>query len=313
MDDQMQANEHPEEFRSGYAAVVGRPNVGKSTLINRLLGQKIAAVSSKPQTTRQKQLGILNLPDAQIVLIDTPGIHIPRHKLGRGMNALAADSLAEADAVLWLVDASDEPHPEDELITEKLAALKEIPPVLQILNKKDILDSAKLEQRLAVYAALYPEVDQITVSAKSGDGVGDLIAWLKDKLPVGVPYYPVEQVTDYYEREIAADLIREAALERLREEVPHAIAVRIDEYSERDEQGAFIAATIFVEKESQKGIVIGKGGIMLKAIGSDARKAIEAMSGRRVFLELRVKVNKNWRSNADFLRQMGYEELEGAD
>jgi len=140
-----------------------------------------------------------------------------------------------------------------------------------------------------------------------------LIAWLKDKLPLGFPFYPAEQVTDYYEREIAADLIREAALERLREEVPHAIAVRIDEYTEREDQGAYVAATIFVEKDSQKGIVIGKGGSMLKTIGTDARKAIEAMSGRRVFLELRVKVNKNWRSNADFLRQMGYEELEGAD
>ena len=313
MDTQPPMNEHPENFRSGYAAVVGRPNVGKSTLVNALLGQKIAAVSSKPQTTRQKQLGILNLPDAQIIFIDTPGIHIPRHKLGRGMNALAAASLAEADAVLWLVDASAEPHPEDELITEKLAALEVIPPVLQILNKKDLLGSAELEQRLAAYAGLYPDVDQIAVSARSGDGVSDLIAWLKDKLPLGFPYYPAEQVTDYYEREIAADLIREAALERLREEVPHAIAVRIDEYTEREEQGAYIAATIFVEKDSQKGIVIGKGGCMLKTIGTDARKAIEAMSGRHVFLELRVKVNKNWRSNADFLRQMGYEELEGAD
>lgn len=313
MDELKQTNEHPENFRSGYAAVVGRPNVGKSTLINALLGQKIAAVSSKPQTTRQKQLGILNLPDAQIVFIDTPGIHIPRHKLGRGMNALAAASLADADAVLWLVDASEEPHPEDELITEKLAALEVIPPVLQILNKKDLLNSADLEQRTTAYASLYPEVDQIAVSAKSGDGVGDLIAWLKDKLPLGFPFYPAEQVTDYYEREIAADLIREAALERLREEVPHAIAVRIDEYTEREDQGAYVAATIFVEKDSQKGIVIGKGGSMLKTIGTDARKAIEAMSGRRVFLELRVKVNKNWRSNADFLRQMGYEELEGAD
>lgn len=313
MDELKQTRKHPENLRSGYAAVVGRPNVGKSTLINALLGQKIAAVSSKPQTTRQKQLGILNLPDAQIVFIDTPGIHNPRHKLGRGMNALAAASLADADAVLWLVDASAEPHPEDELITEKLAALEVIPPVLQILNKKDLLNSADLEQRTTAYASLYPEVDQIAVSAKSGDGVSDLIAWLKNKLPQGFPFYPVEQVTDYYEREIAADLIRESALERLREEVPHAIAVRIDEYSEREEQGAYVAATIFVEKDSQKGIVIGKGGSMLKTIGTDARKAIEAMSGRRVFLELRVKVNKNWRSNADFLRQMGYEELEGVD
>ena len=298
-----------ENFRSGYTAVVGRPNVGKSTLINTLLGQKIAAVSSRPQTTRQKQLGILTLPDAQIIFIDTPGIHIPRHKLGRGMNVLAEASLKESDVIVWLVDASVPPHEEDELITEKLTTLEAIPPVLQVLNKLDLLDEKQLEERLVEYAGLYPKVDQLAVSAKMGLGVQDLVSWLKEKLPLGSPYYPKDQVTDYYEREIAADLIRESALERLREEVPHAIAVRIDEFTERDETGAYIAATIFVEKDSQKGIVIGRGGSMLKLIGTDARKAIEAMSGRKVFLELRVKVNKNWRSNIDFLRQMGYEDL----
>jgi GTP-binding protein Era len=222
---------------------------------------------------------------------------------------LAETSLQEADAILWLVDVSVPPQEEDELITEKLASLEDIPPVLQVLNKKDLVNEAELLDRLALYAGLYPRVDQLVVSARENQGVKEILEWVKGKLPEGSPYYPAEQVTDYYEREIAADLIREAALERLREEVPHAVAVRVDEFTEREEKGAFIAATIFVEKDSQKGIVIGRGGSMLKSIGTDARKAIEAMSGRRVYLELRVKVNKNWRSNADFLRQMGYEDL----
>ncbi|HUV15735.1 MAG TPA: GTPase Era [Pelolinea sp.] len=304
MEENKQAN-----FRSGYAAVVGRPNVGKSTLINSLLGQKIAAVSSKPQTTRLKQLGILTTPDAQIVLIDTPGIHLPRHKLGKGMNALAEEALQDADIVIWLVDANVVPHPEDELITQKLSSLRELPPVLQVLNKIDLLSEGELDKRREEYAALYPRVDQLAVSAKQGVGIEDVVSFIKEKLSEGAPFYPLDQVTDYYEREIAADLIREAALERLRDEVPHAIAVRIDEYQERNDTGAFISATMFVEKDSQKGIVIGKGGTMLKSIGTGARRAIEAMSSRKVFLELRVKVNKNWRSNRDFLKQMGYEDL----
>ena len=298
-----------DNFHSGYAAVAGRPNVGKSTLINALLGQKIAAVSSKPQTTRLKQLGILSGDDFQIIFIDTPGIHLPRHALGEGMNALAQEALAEADMILWLVDASAPPHEEDALITQKLALLAKLPPVLQVLNKVDLINADMLAERMQEYEALYPKVEQIAISAKSGKGVEKLKETIKGRMPAGEALFPPEQVTDYYEREIAADLIREAALDNLREEVPHAIAVRVDEFLERGEAGARITATIFVEKDSQKGIVIGKGAEMLKAIGSQARQAIEAMSGRKVYLELRVKVNKNWRSNPDFLRQMGYEDL----
>ena len=297
------------QFRSGYVAVVGRPNVGKSTLINTLLGQKIAAVSSKPQTTRLKQLGILTGDDFQIIFIDTPGIHLPRHALGTGMNAQAQEALMEADIILWLVDASAPPHAEDSLITQKLAALPALPSVIQVLNKADLTNTEMLDMRKKEYEVLYPKVEQTAISAKTGTGVEELKEIIRGRMPEGDPLFPSDQVTDYYEREIAADLIREAALEHLRDEVPHAIAVRVDDYQERGDTGARITATIFVEKDSQKGIVIGKGAEMLKSIGSDARQAIEAMSGRKVYLELRVKVNKNWRSNPDFLRQMGYEDL----
>ena len=297
-------------FRSGFAAVVGKPNVGKSTLVNRLVGQKIAAVSSKPQTTRLKQLGILTREDAQIIFIDTPGIHIPRNKLGKGMNNLAEESLEEADVVVWIVDVSQDPDEEDELITGRLGELKKIPPVVQTLNKSDLVGEDEKIDRAKKYGDLYPGVEQVFTSATAGEGLDTLINRIKENLPAGYPFYPEGQITDYYEREIAAGLIREAALENLREEVPHAIAVRVDEYKERNEKGAYIAATIFVEKNSQKGIVIGSGGQMLKMIGIRARRAIEAMSGRKVYLELRVKVKKNWRSDADFLRRIGYEKLE---
>jgi GTP-binding protein Era len=297
------------QFRSGYAAVVGRPNVGKSTFINAILGQKIAAVSSKPQTTRLKQLGILTGDDFQIIFIDTPGIHLARHALGSGMNAQAQEALMEADLILWLVDASAPPHEEDSLITQRLAALPTLPPVIQVLNKSDLTNIDTLIEHKAEYETLYPNVEQFAISAKEGTGVEVLKEIIRGRMPEGEALFPSDQVTDYYEREITADLIREAALEHLRDEVPHAIAVRVDDYQERGDIGARITATIFVEKDSQKGIVIGKGGEMLKAIGSSARLAIEAMSSRKVFLELRVKVNKNWRSNPDFLRQMGYEDL----
>jgi len=303
----MNQSNPPHHFKSGFVAVVGRPNVGKSTLINAFVGQKIAAVSSKPQTTRLNQLGILTDENAQIVFVDTPGIHQPRHALGEGMNATAQDALFDADMVLWLVDISENPHAEDRIIAERL---KGVQAVIQALNKIDLIkDADTLARKRRLFQKLLPSAEQVLISAVEGAGFDALREGVLTYLPEGPPLYPEDQITDIYEREIAADLIREAALNNLRDEVPHSIAVRIDEYKERDETGAFIAATIFLERDSQKGIVIGRKGSMLKIIGTAARKAIEAMSGRKVFLDLRVKVKKNWRTDPAFLKQMGYSKL----
>ncbi|HAF61124.1 MAG TPA: GTPase Era [Anaerolineaceae bacterium] len=298
------------KYRAGFVAVLGRPNVGKSTLVNALLGQKVAAVSPKAQTTRARQLAILTGEDTQIIFIDTPGMHNPINKLGRAMNAIVEQTLQDADIILWLVDASQPPQDEDLLLKMMLEGIKDLPPVVLTLNKIDLVKNEDLDVVDKWFHDLYPAPYSIQISARRNAGLSELLAILKGLLPEGNPFYPDDQVTDYYERQIAADLIREAALIFLQQEVPHAIAVRVDEYTERENGAAFIAATIFVEKDSQKGIVIGKGGSMLKKIGSMARKLIEEMSGRSIYLELRVKVSENWRNNNVFLQRMGYQDVE---
>ncbi|MCL4562597.1 MAG: GTPase Era [Chloroflexi bacterium] len=297
-------------FRSGYIAVVGKPNVGKSTLINMFLGQKVAAVSPRPQTTRQRQLGILTLDRAQLIFMDTPGLHFARHKLGELMNAVAVESLQDADVIVFVVDASQPPDGEDRLVAEKITSLKPCPPLILALNKIDLLAETDRESRQAEYQALSPEAYCLSISCFTGQGRDPLLEALIERLSTGEPLFDEDQVTDIYEREIAADLVREAALNYLRDEVPHALAVRIDEYAERGSGAAYIAATMFVERESQKPIVIGQGGAMLKKIGTAARKEIEAMSGRKIFLELRVKVQKNWRNNGEALHRFGFSKKE---
>lgn len=294
------------EFKAGFVTVVGRPNVGKSTLMNGLMGQKIAAVSPRPQTTRRRQLGILTTEDAQIVFVDTPGMHKPHHKLGEYMNEEAALTLADADVIVFLVDVSQAPTEEDQLIADQIKAINNTPAVILALNKVDQTTPSSLADHLPAFEALVPQASILQISATTGYHRDMLMKAIVARLPAGEPFYSEEQITDLYEREIAADLIREASLLHLRDEVPHAIAVRIDEYTERGESGAYIMATLFVERESQKPIVIGQGGEMLKKIGSTARREIEEMSGRKVFLELRVKVEKNWRNNPDALNQFGY-------
>jgi GTP-binding protein Era len=302
----MEEDRKDTTYRSGFVAVMGRPNVGKSTLINALLKQKVAAVSPRPQTTRKRQMGILTLQDAQVVFVDTPGIHQPLYKLGENMNQEAADTLQECDMALLVVDASQPPNEEDQMLVDLLNGLPYRNPLILALNKIDQIDEDQLAQRREAFTALLPQAEVTPISATGGTNLDKLLNEIITHLPEGAPFFPEGQVTDLYERDLAADLIREAALILLREEVPHGIAVRIDQYVERNERGAYIEATLFVERESHKPIVIGQGGSMLKKIGSAARKEIEAMSGRKVYLRLRVKVRKNWRNDERVLRWFGY-------
>ncbi|HVM70672.1 MAG TPA: GTPase Era, partial [Anaerolineales bacterium] len=290
----------------GFIAILGKPNVGKSTLVNAILGQKIAAVSPRPQTTRRRQLGILTQPEAQLIFVDTPGVHAPKHKLGQFFNQEAEEALDGVDVVLFLVDASLEPDDEDRQAASLLQGLRRKPEVILGLNKIDKLPAQAIDLVKSDYQVLAPDAAVLAFSATSRQGLKELLEAITARLPVRPPEYPEDQITDLYEKEIAAELIREAALVFLRDEVPHALAVRMDEFSERENGNAFISATLLVERDSQKGIVIGEKGAMLKKIGTAARKEIESMSGRKVFLELRVKVDKDWRDDENALRRLGY-------
>lgn len=299
-------DQYPSNFKSGFVAVMGRPNVGKSTLINQLLGTKIAATSPWPQTTRKAQMGILTLEKAQIVFVDTPGFHNPIHKLGERMNQEALQVLEESDIILFLVDISQPPHEEDRLLANALSGIKRSIPILMALNKADIESEEINKKHTFLYQELLPHADTLLISSTLGMNLDQLVQQMIILLPEGPPFFPEDQLTDLYEREIAADLIRESILFNLRAEIPHSIAVRIDEFKDRDERTTYIAATLFVERDSQKGIVIGQGGERLKKIGIDARLKIEELLGRKVYLQLRVKVRKNWRNDDAALNLFGF-------
>lgn len=350
----------PDDHRSGYVAVVGRPNVGKSTLLNRLLGQKIAITSPKPQTTRDQILGIYTTKNEQILFLDTPGIHEPKHRLGEYMVDAAVRTLGDADVLLWLVDINTLPTEADRRIADLLreqSSRRPLPPIVLGLNKTDQWGGEEVgtERRIGAYLTLLDWLSEgeqgnrrageqgnreageqgsggaeeqegsasdvvnreskianpnsltpVTFSAITGRNVDKLLNALRKLLPQGPRYYPEEQVTDVQTRFVVAELIRERALHHLHEEVPHSIAVAVEEFSERSAEMTYILATIYVERASQKKIVLGEGGQMIKRIGQAARPEIEALVGTKVYLELWVKVWEKWRKRAGKLRQLGY-------
>ncbi|MED0686652.1 GTPase Era [Anoxybacillus ayderensis] len=298
-----------EGYKSGFVAIIGRPNVGKSTFLNRVIGQKIAIMSDKPQTTRNKIQGVYTTDDAQIVFIDTPGIHKPKHKLGDFMVKVAQSALQEVDLILFMVNAVEGLGRGDEFIIERLKQVQT--PVFLVINKIDEVHPDDLLSLIEQYRSLHSFAEVIPISALQGNNVETLLQQIKHYLPEGPQYYPAHQITDHPERFIIAEFIREKALHLTREEVPHSIAVVIDSI-ERRENGdtVYVAATIIVERDSQKGIIIGKRGQMLKEIGQRARADIEALLGSKVFLELWVKVQKDWRNKMTQLRDLGYREDE---
>ncbi|HHW73682.1 MAG TPA: GTPase Era [Firmicutes bacterium] len=293
--------------RSGFVALVGRPNVGKSTLVNSFVGEKVAAVSPKPQTTRTAIRAILTAENAQVIFIDTPGLHRPRHKLGRSMVRTARAALREADLVCCIVEAHLSPGPGDRYIATALE--KAAGPVFLVMNKLDIAPPERLAVTAALYGELFPFAAAFTLSALRKEKMEPLLEAIKAQLPPGPRYYPPEMVTDQPERFIAAEIIREKIIHLTREEIPHAVAVVVEELTLRRGKDLLeMRAEIFVERDSQVGIIVGKGGLLLKKAGSAARREMEALFGRQIYLDLRVKVRRDWRNRERTLHDFGYSE-----
>ncbi|MEK9172803.1 MAG: GTPase Era [Nitrospirota bacterium] len=290
-------------YRSGFVALVGRPNVGKSTLLNRILGEKVAIISDKPQTTRTRILGVKHLPGAQMVFLDTPGIHKPKFELNKRMVEVALHVLDEVDLVFFMVEATEPPGHGDRFVLERLKE-RDVPVVL-VVNKVDLVKKLRLLPLIDEYSRMHGFADIVPVSAKTGDGVEHLLELALARMPEGPAYFPEDVVTDQPMRVLAAEIIREKLLQKTRDELPFAIAVGIDSFKEEGRM-ARISATIYVEKDSQKAIVIGKHGQILKDVGTYARIDMENLFGMKVFLELWVKVKESWRQDERMLVELGY-------
>lgn len=295
---------HQETYKSGFITIIGRPNVGKSTFLNRVIGEKIAIMSDKAQTTRNTIQGVYTDDEAQIVFIDTPGIHKPKHKLGDFMVKIATNTLNEVDAILFMINAKEGYGRGDQFIIDRLEEVNK--PVYLIINKIDQIHPDQLFDLIVEYKDKYDFKEIVPISALEGNNVDHLLSLLKEQLNEGPKFYPDDQITDHPERFIISEFIREKALQLTKEEIPHSIAVVIDKIEREAGEKVEIHASIIVERDSQKGIIIGKQGSMLKQIGTKARKDIENLLGSKVYLNLWVKVQKNWRNRDHYLYEYGY-------
>ncbi len=293
-----------DSFKSGFVTLIGRTNVGKSSLLNQIAGRKVAIMSDKPQTTRNKILFVFNREDSQVIFLDTPGVHKPKHRLGEQLVQVALQTLREVDAILFLVEAGAPPGPGDNFIIRKFQDLKT--PILLVINKIDLIKREELLPLIEQYSKLYNFAEIIPVSALTGENLPALLGTLENYLPPGPKYYPDDLVTDRPETFIMAELIREKVLLLTSQEIPHSVAVVIEELEKRPDHLVAVRAVIYTERESQKGILIGKGGHMLKKIGQQAREELESLLGSKIFLTLWVKVKPGWRNKEDQLWNFGY-------
>ncbi|MEE3452847.1 GTPase Era [Dialister sp.] len=298
--------ENNEKFHSGFVALVGRPNVGKSTLMNALLGEKISIVSAHAQTTRNKITGVWNGENSQVVFLDTPGMHKPQDKLGEAIRQSTIDALDEVDLIVFLCACDDPLGAGDRYILSLLKDRKV--PVILALSKIDLIEKDAVLKKIVQYSKIYPFAEIVPLSAKSGENLDELMASIEKYLPEGPKYFPDDMVTDQPERNIVQEIVREKLLIRTRDEVPHAIGVFTEEFSERENGKVYIRCTIYVERDSQKRIIIGKKGSVLKEAGKEAREEIQNLIGAPVFLDLWVKVAKDWKNKDYILRELGYKE-----